>query len=68
MRYEVKYGNHIFEVDEFLNANAGLIVAEVELKAVEESFEKPKWLGQEVTGDPRFYNAQLSKNPYKNWK
>ena len=66
-RFLVKSDSHIFEVDEFYGENKGLIVAEVELETEEEVFEKPDWLGQEVTGDPRYYNSQLSKNPYKSW-
>lgn len=68
IRYEVEVGNHTYEVDEFFGDNEGLIVAEIELKSEEESFEKPAWLGQEVTNDERYYNAYLSNNPYKNWK
>ncbi|WP_027127612.1 CYTH domain-containing protein [Gelidibacter mesophilus] len=67
MRYEIKYGDHIFEVDEFFGSNEGLIVAEVELKHVSETFQKPKWLGEEVTGQLKYYNSQLVKNPYQNW-
>lgn len=67
IRYEVKCGNHTFEVDEFLGENEGLIVAEVELESEEEHFEKPNWLAKEVTGDVKYYNSQLSKNPYKMW-
>lgn len=67
-RFEVKKGNHIFEVDEFYGDNLGLIVAEIELGSESESFEKPHWLGQEVTNDERYYNAYLSQNPYKKWK
>ncbi len=67
LRYEVKYDQHIFEVDVFYKDNKGLVVAEVELKDVNETFEKPSWLGKEVTGDPRYYNSQLSKYPFKNW-
>lgn len=66
-RYEVKSGNHIIEIDEFYGENAGLIMAEVELQSETESFDKPIWLGEEVTNDKRFYNAYLSNNPYKNW-
>ena len=66
-RFLVKSDSHIFEVDEFYGENEGLIVAEVELASETENFEKPKWLGQEVTGDPKYYNSQLSKNPYKSW-
>ncbi len=67
-RFEISKGNHIFEVDEFLGENEGLIVAEVELKSEYEEFEKPDWLAAEVTGDVKYYNSQLSKNPFKNWK
>ncbi len=67
-RYEIKAGNHIFEVDEFSGENEGLMVAEVELKSEDETFEKPSWLGKEVTGDLKYYNSQLSLNPFKNWK
>lgn len=68
IRYEVEIGNHTYEVDEFFGDNEGLIVAEIELKSEEETFEKPNWLGQEVTNDERYYNAYLSNNPFKNWK
>ncbi|WP_296143974.1 CYTH domain-containing protein [uncultured Flavobacterium sp.] len=68
IRYEVEVGNHTYEVDEFYGDNEGLVVAEIELKSEEEAFEKPDWLGQEVTNDERYYNAYLSNNPYKNWK
>ncbi len=66
-RYLVKQGKHTFEVDEFYGDNEGLIVAEVELASEDEQFEKPDWLGEEVTGDERYYNSMLMKNPYKNW-
>lgn len=67
-RYEVKYGSHTFEVDEFYGNNDGLIIAEVELQSKNETFERPNWLGKEVTGDIKYYNSQLSKQPFKNWK
>lgn len=67
-RYLVEVENHIFEVDEFSGDNAGLVVAEVELSAVDEQFEKPNWLGKEVTGVEKYYNSALSRNPFKNWK
>jgi len=67
-RFEVKVGNHIFEIDEFYGENTGLIVAEVELKSENETFEKPIWLGKEVTNDNRYYNSNLSKNPFANWR
>jgi len=66
-RFEVKTGNHVFEIDEFYGENEGLIMAEIELKSETETFEKPNWLGEEVTNDNRYYNSYLSQNPYKNW-
>jgi adenylate cyclase len=66
-RFEVKVGNHTFEVDEFYGENQGLTVAEVELSAENELFEKPAWLGTEVTGDVRYFNSMLMKNPYTKW-
>jgi CYTH domain-containing protein len=68
IRYEVQSGNHVFEVDEFFGDNEGLVIAEVELKSEDEAFEKPDWLGNEVTNDERYYNAFLSQHPYKTWK
>jgi len=67
-RYLIKVGKHTFEIDEFYGDNEGLILAEVELKSENEQFEKPNWLGKEVTGDLKYYNSMLKKNPYKNWK
>jgi CYTH domain-containing protein len=67
-RYYVKVISHIFEIDVFHLDNEGLIVAEIELEAEHESFFKPSWLGEEVTGQPKYYNASLSKFPYKHWK
>ena len=69
-RYLIKNtdGVHTWEVDEFYGDNLGLIVAEVELSDENEPFDKPSWLGEEVTGDPKYYNSMLMKNPYKNWK
>jgi adenylate cyclase len=66
-RYEVKSRNHIVEIDEFHGDNEGLIMAEIELQNENETIEKPNWLGQEVTGDKRYYNSYLSLNPYKTW-
>lgn len=68
IRYEVEIEKHTYEIDEFFGDNEGLIVAEIELKSEDEAFEKPNWLGKEVTNDERYYNAYLSNNPYKNWK
>lgn len=67
IRYEVTVGKHIYEVDVFAGENEGLVVAEIELSSEDESFEKPNWLGKEVTGEARYYNASLSNRPYKNW-
>jgi adenylate cyclase len=67
-RYQVPVGEHTFEVDEFLNENLGLVLAEVELSAEAEDFPHPSWLGEEVTGKPEYYNSQLSLNPYSKWK
>jgi adenylate cyclase len=66
-RYEVRVGNHIFEVDEFLGANQGLVLAEVELQSENEAITLPGWIGREVTGHSRYYNSQLIKNPYTTW-
>ncbi len=68
MRYEVKFEKHIFEVDVFQGDNEGLIIAEAELKTVNEIINKPKWIGDEVTGNIDYYNSQLSKRPFKTWK
>lgn len=68
IRYEIKSGIHTFEVDEFFGDNEGLTVAEIELSEENEAFEKPSWLGKEVTGDQRYYNSQLSNNPFKTWE
>ena len=66
-RYDVPHGDVVFEVDEFVLDNLGLTVAEVELLTADQPFDKPDWLGKEVTGDPRFYNSSLSKHPFKDW-
>ena len=68
LRYEIPFKNHIFEVDVFFGDNEGLILAEVELKTEDEAFEKPDWFGEEVTGNSKYYNSQLSKNPFKKWQ
>lgn len=67
IRHDVKVGNHLYEVDVFSGENEGLIMAEIELESEKEIFEKPYWLGQEVTNDERYYNAYLSKKPFKTW-
>lgn len=68
IRYEVPMGGHLFEVDEFFGENRGLIVAEIELRHEDEPFDRPDWLGEEVTGIEKYYNSQLSKRPYRSWK
>lgn len=67
-RYEIPLGDHVYEVDEFYGDNLGLTVAEIELNAENELFTKPDWLGKEVTGEVKYYNSQLSKNPFINWE
>ena len=67
IRHLVKCGEHIFEVDEFFGDNEGLVVAEVELGDANEKFEKPDFIGEEVTGDKRYYNSRLTRYPYKSW-
>ncbi|MCR9263726.1 MAG: CYTH domain-containing protein [Flavobacteriaceae bacterium] len=67
VRYTVPLGNHVFEVDEFLGENKGLVVAEVELQHEDEFFERPSWLGEEVTGQKEYYNSQLSQTPFAQW-
>ena len=66
-RYLVPFKGHCFEVDEFYGENEGLTLAEVELGSSDEFFEKPDWLGAEVTGDPRYYNKYMSRHPFKTW-
>src|SRR3569623_2086534 len=68
VRYDVKYADHLWEVDVFEGDNAGLIVAEIELDSEDELVEKPAWAGDEVSHEPRYYNVCLVKNPYKNWR
>lgn len=66
-RYEIKIDKHIFEVDVFKGDNQGLIVAEIELIDENETFQKPTWLGKEITGDIKYYNSYLSKKPFISW-
>lgn len=66
-RHLVKCGNHTFEVDEFHGDNDGLVVAEVELENADETFERPPFLGKEVTGYKRYYNSSLTRFPFKCW-
>lgn len=67
-RYLIPFGKHTYEVDEFYGENEGLTVAEVELNSEEEEFSKPEWLGDEVTGNRKYNNSSLSKEPFKYWK
>ena len=66
-RWLVKSGNHTFEVDEFFGENAGLVMAEVELASEDEAYDKPDFIGEEVTGDRRYYNSSLRVNPFSQW-
>lgn len=68
VRHIVEWGGHRWEIDEFSGENGGLIVAEVELESVDEVFERPHWIGEEVSTDARYYNSNLSKLPYNVWK
>lgn len=66
-RYFVEHGDHTWEIDVFEGANAGLVVAELELDSIDEDFGRPPWLGAEVSDDPRYYNVYLAKHPYSEW-
>lgn len=66
-RYHHRTGPHVWEIDVFHGENEGLVVAEIELADEDEDFERPSWVGEEVSGDPRYYNAQLSRKPYTSW-
>ena len=67
-RYKITHGGFVWEVDEFFGENEGLVVAEIELESEDQTFEKPEWVGVEVTGDPRYFNSNLIKNPFLKWK
>ena len=67
IRHFVTFGQHLWEIDEFLGENAGLLVAEVELSDEQEAFERPVWLGREVSLERRYYNVCLLDHPYVNW-
>ena len=67
VRYLVPSGGRVWEIDEFLGANTGLVVAEIELSEQDERFERPEWLGKEVSADPRYLNASLSLKPFGDW-
>lgn len=66
-RYYIQQGEHTFEVDEFYGENQGLIIAEVELQTEQDVIQRPDWLGSEVTGEVKYYNAMLSKHPFSKW-
>lgn len=68
VRYRVPYAGRVWEVDEFDGANAGLVLAEIELPAVDASVELPPWAGREVSSDPRFFNSYLAAHPYADWR
>ena len=63
----MRYGDHLWEVDVFDGANAGLVIAEIELAREDEVFAVPEWLGAEVSGDPRYFNSRLAEHPYRSW-
>ncbi|APG26762.1 adenylate cyclase [Syntrophotalea acetylenivorans] len=67
VRYKVNYSQHLWEIDVFAGVNEGLVLAEVELESSDDQVELPPWAGKEVTSDPRYYNASLSKFPYQSW-
>lgn len=67
IRHYVRFGGHLWEIDEFAGDNTGLIVAEVELSHPQETFARPDWLGEDVSHDIRYYNSQLARHPYKTW-
>lgn len=66
-RYKIDRGNLTWEIDEFFGENQGLVLAEVELESEDQDYDKPEWIGEEVTGDPKYFNSNLIQNPYKNW-
>ncbi|MTJ92155.1 MAG: CYTH domain-containing protein [Desulfovibrio sp.] len=66
-RYKIKQGEFVWEIDEFFGDNQGLIVAEIELVSEDQVFNKPQWVGEEVTGDPRYFNSNLIKHPFTKW-
>ena len=66
-RYKIEFRGFIWEVDEFFGENQGLIVAEVELESEDQRYEKPEWIGDELTGDPKYFNSNLVQNPYLKW-
>lgn len=67
-RYTIEFAGFIWEVDEFFGENEGLVLAEIELTGEDQSFEKPPWIGREVTGDSRYFNSSLTREPFKSWR
>ena len=67
IRHTIRHGHHLWEVDEFLGINQGLVLAEIELLSEDEQFSMPSWLGMEVSADPRYFNSYLSNHPYTSW-
>lgn len=67
VRYRVRCGEHVWDLDVFAGENQGLVMAEVELASEDEAFEMPDWAGREVTGDGRYYNVNLARHPYRHW-
>lgn len=67
-RYRIPYAGHVWEVDVFDGANAGLVLAEIELSSDDEVFEHPPWVGEEVSGDPRYFNSHLAEHPFSLWQ
>ena len=66
-RWHIQHQQHVWEVDEFLGKNSGLIVAEIELRSTDEDFERPQWVGEEVSDDPRYHNSRLAVHPFQSW-
>ena len=67
IRYKIEYAGHTWDVDEFHGLNSGLVLAEIELESEEAVVELPPWVGEEVTGDPRYFNLYLVRNPFSRW-
>ena len=67
LRHAVPYGDHVWEIDVFRGVNAGLIIAEIELRHEDEAFQRPSWIGMEVTGRQQYYNSALARTPYSQW-
>jgi adenylate cyclase len=67
VRHRVRCGGHLWEVDVFAGENAGLVLAEIELASEDEAFERPDWIGAEVSDDPRYYNSNLARHPFRSW-